>query len=83
MVYSISIILFSFSLFSQNLFNDITFSSNTGYVYNESGWFGGGVSMIDFDKDGYIDVLGSTYFGEPIKMFRNNADNTFIELSNN
>ena len=30
-----------------------------------TGWFGGGVSMIDFDKDGYIDILGSTYFGEP------------------
>ena len=75
--------MFSFSLFSQNLFDDITFPSNTGYVYNESGWFGGGVSMIDFDKDGHIDILASTYFGEPIKIFRNNEDNTFIELSNN
>jgi hypothetical protein len=43
------------------------------------GW-AGGVIMDDFDNDGYLDVMVSSWdLNEQLRLFRNNADGTFSD----
>ena len=46
------------TFYSQNIFTDITKDSGIDHIYNifESGGFGGGVAVFDFDSDGFEDL---------------------------
>ena len=46
------------TLYSQNIFTDVTKESGINHIYNifESGGFGGGVAVFDFDDDGFEDL---------------------------
>ena len=52
------LILKHFTFYSQNIFTDITEESGIDHIYNifESGGFGGGVAVFDFDDDGFEDL---------------------------
>ena len=46
------------TFYSQNVFTDVTKESGIDHIYNifESGGFGGGVAVFDFDNDGLEDL---------------------------
>jgi hypothetical protein len=56
----------------------------TGVGYNEDGktFAGMGVDFSDYDNDGWPDIFVTDLSNERYKLFRNNADGTFREVTN-
>jgi enediyne biosynthesis protein E4 len=56
----------------------------TGVGYNEDGktFAGMGADFSDFDNDGYPDIVVTDLSNERYKLFRNNGDGTFREVTN-
>ena len=76
------LILKYFTFYSQNIFTDITEESGIDHIYNifESGGFGGGVAVFDFDDDGFEDLYlaGGKKSGV---LYKNNGDSTFSDVT--
>ena len=62
-------------------FTDITDASGTEVSRHQSSFFGAGVSMVDFDQDGLDDIIVPTPDGNSFKLFKNNGDETFFDIS--
>ena len=62
-------------------FIDITDESGTEVSRHQSSFFGAGVTMVDFDHDGYDDIIVPTPDGSPFKVFKNLGDETFIDVA--
>ncbi|MFO7891224.1 MAG: FG-GAP-like repeat-containing protein [bacterium] len=43
--------------------------------------YGGGLSVADFNNDGYIDILAITGYGSKFRLYRNNGDETFTDVA--
>jgi enediyne biosynthesis protein E4 len=56
----------------------------TGVGYNEDGktFAGMGADFSDFDNDGFPDIVVTDLSNERYKLFRNNGDGTFREVTN-
>jgi enediyne biosynthesis protein E4 len=56
----------------------------TGVGYNEDGktFAGMGADFSDFDNDGFPDIVATDLSNERYKLFRNNGDGTFREITN-
>jgi hypothetical protein len=52
-------------------FQEVAFSKGILHNYGESGFFGGGVSFVDFDGDGWDDITFSSTLNAPLFIFRN------------
>ena len=78
------LILKHFNFYGQNIFTDITKESGIDHIYNifESGGFGGGVAVFDFDDDGFEDLYlaGGKKSGV---LYKNNGDSTFSDVTLN
>lgn len=48
-------------------------------TYGPTSFFGGGVSFVDFDNDGYDDLSYNSGAGTGLHFFKNNGDGTFTE----
>jgi len=62
---------------------DIYFSYPSGFqnLQLSAGGFAGGVSITDFDQDGYKDILANSGFGSTVLvMYKNNGNNTFQKM---
>ena len=62
-------------------FVDITDESGTEVNRHQSSFFGAGVTMVDFDHDGYDDIIVPTPDGSPFKVFKNMGDETFFNVA--
>ena len=63
---------------------DVYFSYSSGFqnLQLSAGGFAGGVSITDFDQDGYKDILANSGFGSTVLVkYKNNGNNTFQKLS--
>jgi len=43
--------------------------------------YGGGLSVADFNNDGYIDILVVSSIGTGFRLYRNNGDGTFTDVA--
>jgi len=43
--------------------------------------YGGGLSVADFNNDGYIDILVVSSIGSGFRLYRNNGDETFTDVA--
>ena len=62
-------------------FLDITDESGTEVSRHQSSFFGAGATMVDFDHDGYDDIIVPTPDGSPFKVFKNMGDETFVDIA--
>ena len=62
-------------------FLDITDESGTEVSRHQSSFFGAGVTMVDFDHDGYDDIIVPTPDGSPFRVFKNLGDETFVDIA--
>lgn len=46
-----------------------------------SSYYGGGVSFVDFDRDGWDDLTIATDYGDSILFYKNNGKSTFQKLT--
>ncbi len=65
--------------FSQVLFEDN--STALGLSITAEIEDGTGISFCDFDNDGWDDITAASNSGEPIKFYKNNLGNGFIEVN--
>ena len=75
-VFTILLMINSFLCFGQLSFQDNATLRGVGFSYGVSTW-GGGVSFIDFDDDGWDDLTYATTSGQEVLFFKNNGDDTF------
>jgi hypothetical protein len=62
---------------SQLQFSEYAANTNLDFSFG-AGVYGGGVSFVDYNNDGWDDLTISSEIGKPIRFFRNNSGN-FIE----
>jgi hypothetical protein len=60
-------------------FQEVAFSKGVYHNYGEMGFFGGGVSFVDFDGDGWDDISFTSTQGAPIYIYRN-VGGTFLPM---
>ena len=63
------------------IFVDITQESGTEVNRYWASYFGAGATIADLDQDGNMDILVPTPDGEPIKVFHNQGNGTFIDTA--
>ncbi len=64
-------LLFSNLLISQVAFENVASTAGANYAYGDT-TFGGGVSFVDFDNDGWDDITYATEAGSEIYFLKNN-----------
>lgn len=65
--------------FSQTFTNIVPTS---GIIHQYNGSFNGaGITIVDYDYDGFDDLFFPTSQGERVKIYKNNGNNTFIETT--
>jgi len=57
-------------------FSDVATSVGINNYFG-TGWFGGGISCVDFNKDGFQDLTLGTESGREILFYENNGGNSF------
>ena len=77
--YSILLLFFSNICWSQLQFSDIASGSSLDFSFG-SGVYGGGVSFVDYNNDGWDDLTIATESGNGIRFFKNTVG-TFTEDS--
>jgi len=77
---SFSILLFAYSSFAQNF---IESSSQLGFNASAGLNSSGGISLFDFNYDGYADITIGTANGNPILIFENDGFGNFIQSTIN
>ena len=75
------LLLILLSKVTPQYFLDITDESGTEVSRHQSSFFGAGVTMVDFDHDGYDDIIVPTPDGSPFKVFKNMGDETFFNVA--
>lgn len=75
-------VLISLPLWSQLTFSNETQSANIQHVYSGLGSMGSGVACFDYNNDNYQDVYLTGGYGLD-KLFKNNGDGTFTDVSAN
>ncbi|QNM86419.1 VCBS repeat-containing protein [Polaribacter pectinis] len=70
-------LLISNFCWSQVKFSEIASSSNLNFSFG-AGVYGGGISFVDYNNDGWDDLTIATETGSSIRFFKNNSGN-FIE----
>lgn len=70
--------LLSGPIFSQSSFLDVANSTNVPQI-NGLGSFGGGVSFVDFNNDGWDDITFCSQAGMPVRYYENNQG-TYTEI---
>ncbi len=74
----------TFLLFRNNhdgTFTNVSSSAGIEVVLDSKIPFGGGLSVADFDNDGFIDILAIHRSGRNLKLFHNNGDGTFTDIA--
>lgn len=66
--------------YSQLAFQESSFNAEAQYGYGNS-VFGGGVSFVDFDGDGWDDLTYSTDQTQEIIFLKNDGDGTFTKIT--
>lgn len=61
-------------------FTNIAPSSGINHQYNGS-FNGAGVTIADYNNDGFDDLFFPTSLGERVKIYKNNGNNTFTEVA--
>lgn len=61
-------------------FTDVTSGSGLNEILSRPG-YGGGLSVADFNNDGYIDILATTSLGGECRLYRNNGNGTFKNVA--
>lgn len=62
---------------------DGTFSNVTSLVGVEGFYDAGGASWADYDNDGWIDVFLQNIYKNKVKLYHNNGDGTFTDVTKN
>ncbi len=71
---------FSFSLFAQTPFKDITKEAGIDHAFKVfEGFFGGGACVLDYNNDGFEDVFLAGGMNEDI-LYKNNGNSTFTNV---
>lgn len=74
------LLMFAFSLSGQLTFTDATEELGIQHVYDPLGFMGSGVSCFDYNNDHYMDLYFTGGYSDD-KLFRNNGDGTFTDVS--
>lgn len=61
-------------------FANVAESNNLDFSY-QTDEYGGGVSFVDFDQDGYDDLTFASEAGQPVRFFKNTGSD-FVEIDN-
>jgi hypothetical protein len=87
----IAAVLFAVTADGQISYVDVTAASGLDFVHHvpmppaspvgPSLWAGSGAAVADYDLDGDLDVYLVDSFGWPNRLFRNNGDRTFAEVT--
>lgn len=81
---SVFIYLFIFltkNIYSQAVFDDVTFESGIDHIYEVyQGLFGGGVAVFDFNNDGFEDLF-LTGGNSQDKLYQNNGNGKFFNVA--
>ncbi|SFF28123.1 Repeat domain-containing protein [Thermoflexibacter ruber] len=76
----IFLILFSFSLFAQTPFREVSKEAGIDHVFKVfEGFFGGGACVLDYNNDGFEDIFLAGGMGDD-KLYKNNGNGTFTDV---
>ena len=80
LLFALTFVFIGNTAYSQLSFQESAFNTEAQYGYGNS-VFGGGVSFVDFDGDGWDDLTYSTDQTQEIVFLRNDGDGTFTKVN--
>ncbi len=78
--YFFAISFFLFNSISGQNFSDVSLAVGITESFG-NGYAGGGISMVDFNEDGFIDITFGTEEGKEITFYQSNAGLSFTKIS--